>query len=636
MNPLRLPCSFSYNECAEIEYVRGKCRDSSRAYAYGEALSVELSLPRTVGVTDVVLSLYSENDLIREVKGAWRSLDCGKDVYRFYLGRPDVGLYFFSIRIESAVGSLFAYPKYDKVSLSESSDCPRFQLTVYKRRNWKGRTRPDIIYQIFVDRFSSSGRAHPKGDAIIVDDWSDGVPEYPEYPGAPLKNNTFYGGDLFGIAKKLEHLSSLGVTVIYLTPIFESVSNHKYDTGNYLKVDEMFGGEKALKALIKKAKKLGIGIILDGVFNHTGDNSVYFNKYGSYPSLGAYQSKASPYYSWYSFQSHPDDYTSWWGIEILPRINTDVESCRSFFTGKGGVIETYAKMGILGFRLDVVDELSDAFIKDIKNVLSSHNPECMLYGEVWEDASNKIAYDKRKKYYLGDELDGVMNYPLRKGLLDYLTDKGTSSLRYALTDIILNAPKEIRNSQMNLLGTHDTERVLTVLGGGASGDEPNSVLRSKRLSECDRKIAIKRLKLTYSILTMLPGSPMIYYGDESGLEGYKDPFNRMPYPWGKEEQDLLEHFKSLGRLRQSLPMLADADFKLIHLDDELLVFKRSKSGKAIIIVASRSEHTFSVDADRLSCIHGKYDVEPHSMSVFIPKHNLDYIEIGRLIARQKI
>lgn len=194
------------------------------------------------------------------------------------------------------------------------------------------------------------------------------MPEYPAYPGAPLKNNRFYGGTLLGIIDKLEYIRSLGVDTIYLSPIFDAASNHKYDTADYMSVDSMFGGEKAFKALIKKAHEYGIGIILDGVFNHTGSDSIYFNKYGHYKTLGAYQSKKSKYYSWYDFKNYPDEYTAWWGIDILPRIHPDKPDCRKYFVGKDGVIAKYASMGIDGFRLDVADELSDDFIAEIKGV----------------------------------------------------------------------------------------------------------------------------------------------------------------------------------------------------------------------------------------------------------------------------
>ena len=205
-------------------------------------------------------------------------------------------------------------------------------------------------------------------------------------------------------------------------------------------------------------------------------------------------------------------------------------------------------MGIYGFRLDVADELSDDFIAKIKNRLTGKG-ESVLYGEVWEDASNKIAYDKRKKYYLGTELDGVMNYPVRVGIIDYLSGKGTDKLRYALTDVTANAPDRVLHTQMNLLGTHDTPRILTLLGGVSAEGKTNAQLSRIRMTAKARSKAIKRLKTAYTILATLPGIPAIFYGDEAGLEGYSDPFNRMPYPWGDESEELIAHYRKLGEIR---------------------------------------------------------------------------------------
>ena len=377
--------------------------------------------------------------------------------------------------------------------------------------------------------------------------------------------------------------------MIYLSPVFEAYSNHKYDTGDYMKVDAMFGGDAALSYLIEEAKKRGIGILLDGVFNHTGADSRYFNRKGRYPTLGAYQSQKSPYYDWYEFQHFPDRYTAWWGIPILPRIHPDRPECRAFFTGKDGVVEHYADFGIAGFRLDVADELSDGFLAEIKATLAKKNADTVLYGEVWEDASDKIAYDVRKRYYLGRELDGVMNYPLRTGLLSYIKDGTCDALSYALLTVTANAPKRIADAQMNLLGTHDTERVLTVLGGVSGDGLPNDELARLRMSEEQRDLAKKRLKMAYTALATLPGIPSVYYGDEAGAEGYRDPFNRMPFPWGREDADLLAHYRTLGALRKKYAVYREGDLLLLHLDHNLLVFARSGHGGIFLTAVNRSD-----------------------------------------------
>ena len=270
-------------------------------------------------------------------------------------------------------------------------------------------------------------------------------------------------------------------------------------------------------------------------------------------------------------------------------------ACRKYFVGKGGVIDKYATMGVDGFRLDVADELSDDFISEIKKRLNQHNKKSVLYGEVWEDGSNKIAYDVRKKYFLGRELDGVMNYPIRTGIIDFLTSGHYSSLMYALTDIIDNAPVRVRNMQMNLLGTHDTERILTVLGGEHSEGRSNEYLSKKKMNDLERGIAKRRLRMAYTILATVPGIPAIFYGDEAGLEGYHDPFNRMPYPWGREDHNLIAHFRQLGKIRSENDVYKEGAFELIHLNSDALVFKRCSDEHSYITFVNNTKQSVKVE-----------------------------------------
>ena len=412
----------------KIEYCTDGKGSLHSAIEKGKSSSLSLSLPRYLGAESVMITLVSDDNTVsKSIYGEWDFFDDGYDNYTFDFSPLDldIGLYFYDIRVSSPIGDIFCIKSCEGVAFSETKpNNNQFQLTVSDfPSNATFKHFGGIIYHIFVDRFMKGGEVSRDSNDIIVDDWSDGVPEYPEYPGAHMDNNTFYGGTLWGIADRLDYLSSLGVSLIYLSPIFKSPSNHKYDTADYMSVDQGFGGDEALIHLISEAKRYNIGIILDGVFNHTGADSIYFNKYRKYGDVGAYQTPTSPYCSWYEFKSYPDEYTSWWGIEILPRINPEVKECREFFLGDGGVIDKYSSLGISGFRLDVTDELSDSFIEGIRSLMAKNDPSSILYGEVWEDASNKIAYGKRKRYYLGRELDGVMNYPLRSGIIDFLRHK---------------------------------------------------------------------------------------------------------------------------------------------------------------------------------------------------------------------
>lgn len=616
---------------ADLSFVHGSKENAVRAFLSKEVRAMKIFLPRILGITEVFLE-YTEGQARKKIFFSFSLIKGNRDVYTASLSSLNVGLYFGVVCVKTIFGIYYGTLRGACLCFSQNKAGDTVQISVsYFPYQMKNPYRGGVIYQVFVDRFARGTRPVPlKEGARLIENWENGIAEFPSFPGAHLENNTFYGGTLYGVVDKLDYIASLGVTLLYLSPIFEAYSNHKYDTADYMSVDSMFGGEKALRLLIKEAEKRGIGIILDGVFNHTGSDSIYFNKKGKYPSLGAYQSMQSPYYSWYEFQSYPDSYTCWWGIPIMPRIHPDRKECRTYFTGKGGVIEKYAKMGIAGFRLDVADELSDSFIEDIKQTLSENQPQSLLYGEVWEDASNKIAYGTRKRYYLGKELDGVMNYPLRTALLRYVREKKTDGLYYVFNEVYKNTPKRILDMQMNLLGTHDTERILTLLGGESAEGHSNEELARMRMSEKERARAIKLLKMLYTVIATLPGLPMVYYGDEVGLEGYKDPFNRMPYPYGKEDMRLLRHYQTIGELRKKQSVYKNGDFQLLHLCESILAFARRTRTNSYITVMNQGitplHISFEQEAGEL--LNGQkgtiFSIMPEETRVFRCKKTIEF------------
>ena len=489
---------------------------------------------------------------------------------------------------------------------------PSYQITVYrndyKTPDW---FKKSIIYQIFPDRFFrgdmdsfATGR-----DDIIPRNWDD-IPYYKsEQFGGQYLANDFFGGNLNGILIKLPYLRDLGITTLYLNPIFKAYSNHKYDTGDYEEVDPMFGSNELFEKLCSSASEYGIRIILDGVFNHTGSDSKYFNKEGSYPSLGAYQSKDSPYYSWYNFTKHPKEYESWWDFETLPNINeSDPSYIDYIITSPDSIISKWLNMGAYGWRLDVADELPSDFIKMIREEMKSTKPESVLIGEVWEDASNKISYGERREYFLGEELDSVMNYPLRNALIDFACEScDADAFGIRILSLQENYPKEAFYSLMNLLSSHDSERILTMLG-----DAPDRNQISKddmsvyELSKSNLELAKKRLENVVLLQMTLPGVPCIYYGDEVGMQGYNDPFNRRAYPWGKENDDILSIYKRMIAFRQNNSLLIDGDFEIIYMYRSCLAFARFDSKRLIVISVNMNKKEDAFTRLDLARFHPSY------------------------------
>ncbi|MCL2885022.1 MAG: glycoside hydrolase family 13 protein, partial [Oscillospiraceae bacterium] len=369
-----------------------------------------------------------------------------------------------------------------------------------------------------------------------------------------------------------DYLKKMGVTCLYLNPIFEAHTSHRYDTADYTEIDPLLGTEADFAALCKAARQCGIRVLLDGVFSHTGADSVYFNKNGRYDSLGAYQSTASPYAPWYQFQAWPDSYAAWWGFPTLPEVNEMEPSYLDFITGEGGVARRWLAAGASGWRLDVADELPDAFIETLRKAVKAEKPDALLLGEVWEDASDKISYGERRRYLLGGELDSVMNYPFRTAMLRFVRGEGGArELHNAVLDIAEHYPPPVLRLLMNPLSTHDTPRALTALAGADATGKDKNWQAATHLSDEARARGTRLLKLAGALQYCLPGVPCLYYGDEAGLEGYADPFNRGCYPWGKEDTELMDWFCKLGALRLALrgnagDVLREGDYVPLETD----------------------------------------------------------------------
>lgn len=482
-------------------------------------------------------------------------------VFEFSLKLEKTGLYFYHFETKLKDGSVEKTPEY--------------QLTVYSADystpDW---LRGGLMYQIFPDRFARSNNYIPpqmNKDYILRDDWGGMPVDKPDSKGI-VRNNDFFGGNLKGILEKLDYLEDLGVTVIYLNPIFEAYSNHRYDTADYNKIDPMLGTEEDFIELCDRATKKGIRIILDGVFNHTGSDSLYFNKSGRYPEIGAYQSKDSPYYPWYRFIEYPGKYEAWWGIDTLPGVNETEPSYLDYIIrSENSVIRHWLKCGASGFRLDVADELPDEFLEALRKAVKESKTDAAVIGEVWEDASNKVSYGKRRKYFQGGQLDTVMNYPLKDALIDYLLQRIDGvTLEQIINNLWENYPKPAFQTLMNILGTHDTRRILTVLGENSKGYEH----------------ARQRLFLGLLITAFMPGIPCIYYGDEVGMRGEKDPFNRICFEPEKGDQYILRFFRRMFAFRKKIERLDEYQFRPRSAESDFYSFERTGKGSRLIIAAN--------------------------------------------------
>ncbi len=505
-----------------------------------------------------------------------------------------------------------------------------FRITVYERAfqtpSW---LQNGVVYQIFPDRFRDGDPTNNiiSGTHVFYDNLHGGITyttwnslvHDPREPG-PLANRwseDFYGGDLQGVTQRLDDLRALGVTVIYLNPVFLSPSNHRYDTASYEQVDPILGGDAALADLLAAAHARGMHVILDGVFNHTSSDSIYFDKYSRYPTLGAYESQSSPYFDWYTFSNWPDGYLSWWGYDTLPVLRSSNPEVRTYiYSGTGAIATRWILSGTAGWRLDVggdVDSgattLSDGrsdYWEGFRARVKGADPQAAIIGEEWGDATY---------WLLGQEWDSVMNYRFRSALLSFLRDTpytdndnnpGSASgplnpITISQFDDWLHAiqedyPPTAWYGMLNLVGSHDTNRVRFVLGHAQHAD--GSDLSAAELDARQGLLAI--LQFT------LPGAPTVYYGDEVGLDApgrwanntwEDDPYNRAPYPW----PDTPGHYQArpavralyaqLGRIRGAHPALRTGTFDTLLTDDTRGVYAFGRTlgmTETALVVVNRS------------------------------------------------
>ena len=568
-----------------------RCKTPFGAAASGVPVLLTLRPPRGDGWSRAFLKARFEfrGDETVTLPMPWTGLEGDRDLFSCSLDTTGyLGLVWYSFRLERLDGRVL--------------ELPERQLTVYDGAvtvpAWFGE---GVTYQIFPDRFRRTDIPDPTGmvgGRSVHTGWFEEPVWRPDERGE-VRNRDFFGGSLAGVVEKLDYLQSLGVETLYFCPIFEAPENHRYGTGDYEKIDPMLGTNEDFQLLCAAARAKGMRVMLDGVFNHQGFVSRYFNGDGLYPGLGAHQSKESPYYRWYNFSQWPDRYESWWGIYSLPAVNESEPSYVDYIIeNENSIVRRWLEAGADGWRLDVADELPDEFVGRLHAAARAVKPEAVVIGEVWEDGSNKVAYGVRRRHLLGGYLDGLMNYPFRSALLTWLLSHNAGAFRETMETLRENYPPAAYYSAMNSLGTHDTPRILTLLGvGGDCGGESKEWRSTYRLTPEQRRLGMERLRLAALVQYAFPGSPTTYYGDEAGMEGFEDPFNRRTFPWGEEDQDLITWYTALGKARKELLPLRKGDIAYVKAEGAVLAFTRTWEGDSVLCAANAGDRPTILTVD---------------------------------------
>ena len=576
----------------------------------GSKVSLSIYAPEALSVQLRLLKDGEEEQLIAMARKLRKNSDKESNYFSVDIKVPDepcVLWYFFVIKTEETELCYglsrdgFAGP--GEVYICEEPGS--YHITVYKKAQVPEWYKDSIVYQIFPDRWARSADFDKKRAAELLDDRGAVKRELEKDWYKPPANEfgtdneicrwKFYGGSLNGIRENLQYIKSLGVTCIYLNPIFRARSTHRYDTTDYMSIDPLLGTEEDFKMLCAAAEEQGIRIILDGVFNHCGADSIYFDRFDLF-GCGAYKREHSKYRKWFTFYGD-EDYRSWWNIKDLPDFDTANEEYIDFITGHGGVLKKWLSLGAFGWRLDVADELPNEFLKKIRKSIKEEDPEYVLMGEVWDDASCKHDYGHLMEFLLGEELDCTMNYPFRKAVLPYVKgDITAGEMVRQFMSLAENYPPENLYGCLNLLGSHDRERILNVLGGYPMAREGfDHETEYQDLTKEEYELAVNRYKMLSILQYCMPGVPDIYYGDEAGLQGGVDPDNRRAYPWGREDMDLVEHFRWLGSFYHEHPCLKNGGFELSAVDDNVLALERFNDDERILILINRSDKYYDIE-----------------------------------------
>ena len=551
-----------------------------------KACTMHIHIPVSCQTVAVQLVLQRENgEECRRTALEKQSEDALYEIWGGSFCMAEPGLYFYYFQITTRNESFRLFKQGTGDTNMEAGEL--WQLSVLADKNpVPADCAGAVMYQIFPDRFCQAGSCDltDKLQPYWVHENKQDVPVYLTDEHGEILNNDFYGGNLNGIRQKLPYLQELGVEILYLNPIFYAWSTHRYDTCDYKRIDPMLGTEADFRALCDEAHARGMKVILDGVFSHVGSRSGYFQS--------AIHDPNSPYRGWFRFQHYPDVYDSWWGITTLPCMDkSNPNYIRYVIDDEDSVIVRWLKLGADGWRLDVVDELPDAFLARLRARVRAVKPDALLIGEVWEDASNKTAYGCRRRYFTDRQLDSVMNYPWQKAILRFVRGEDDGAgLGESIRTIAENYPPDVLQSVMNILSTHDTPRAINALLDPRDGDRAELARRTftpEQLAEGKR-----RLRLAAFLQFMLPGMPCIYYGDEAGMTGYRDPFNRCFYPWGGEDQELLAFYRALARVKKTQPALRCGTVLVLEAGGGRLMLLRQHAGADVAVCCNLSQQAW--------------------------------------------
>ena len=579
----------------------------------GQECQMTVAIPKSCRTTKVTLVIRRENgQWYRDVAFTAMTEVDPYEHHRVKFSLEEPGLFFYFFRITTQNEEFGLYKYGDDTNMEDGG---LWQLSCISTdypvpEDFQGR----VFYQIFPDRFHQAGACDctDKLKPYWVHEDKSEMPVFRPDGKGEMLNNDFYGGNLNGIREKLPYLHDLGVRALYLNPIFMAFSTHRYDTADYRRIDPMLGTDDDFAALCREAHALDMKVILDGVFSHTGSNSRYFDREGVFGG-GAYSDPDSPYRSWYRFQEYPSKYTSWWGFETLPCLDKFSPELRNYLFGdEDSVIAKWLRLGADGLRLDVADELPDDFLMALRVRLREIKPDAFLVGEVWEDASNKIAYDQRRRYFTAAQLDSVMNYPWRKAILDFVrgTDGGVA-LSHAVMTMAENYPAAVLNAGLNLLSSHDVSRAVTAILDPTDENREEQFRRMAAVTPEQFIWAKERFRLASFLQFTLPGCPCVYYGDEAGMTGYRDPFNRQYFPWGREDRDLQAWIRSLAGLKNSSEILQKGDVRVLYAEAGRFAFRRSWQGKSLTLWCNVSGSDWDANP-RGKCIFGDLSLPPMS------------------------